>query len=420
MSSRFFGRKVVLAAFMTALFGWGVGFYGPPVFLYAVTQRTAWPVSLCSAAVTLHFLAGTLVVVNLPRLYQSLGMSRVSLLGSLLLCTGIYGWAVAQEPWQLFVAATLSGFGWVTMGAAAINAMIAPWFVSGRPAALSIAYNGASIGGVVFSSGWIYLINHLGFPRAALLVSALTLALVGFLAWRVYGVRPEHLGQHPDGADSAPSEQEATQSATESLLRRDPRFITLASSMALGLFAQIGLIAHMFLLLTPLLSDTQAGFAMGLATTAAIVGRLLVGRCMPSGADRRIVACASYGSQLLGCLLLMAMHAWPGFVWVGIALFGAGIGNATSLPPLIAQAEFPRHLTQRVVSLIVAIAQGSYAFAPAAFGLLKSLATGPWSGWPLFGLAAALQVAAMLLLVLGRRAPGSMQKSSRRPQSASC
>ncbi|MFA1637595.1 hypothetical protein ACDY95_29385, partial [Achromobacter ruhlandii] len=43
-----------------------------------------------------------------------------------------------------------------------------------------------------------------------------------------------------------------------------------------------------------------------------------------------------------------------------------GIGNATSLPPLIAQAEFAREDAARVVPLIVALSQGAYAFAPAA------------------------------------------------------
>ncbi len=57
----------------------------------------------------------------------------------------------------------------------------------------------------------------------------------------------------------------------------------------------------------------------------------------------------------------------------GVLLFGAGIGNTTSLPPLIAQVEFTRADAQRVVPLIVAIGQGTYAFAPAAFGALRSL-----------------------------------------------
>ena len=45
------------------------------------------------------------------------------------------------------------------MGAAAINAIVSPWFVRTRPAALSMAYNGASIGGVIFSPLWVAAIG---------------------------------------------------------------------------------------------------------------------------------------------------------------------------------------------------------------------------------------------------------------------
>ena len=62
---------------------------------------------------------------------------------------------------------------------------------------------------------------------------------------------------------------------------------------------------------------------------------------------------------------------------VGTLLFGAGIGNATSLPPLIAQVEFVRDEVARVVSLIVAVAQAGYAFAPAAFGLIRKATAAP-------------------------------------------
>ena len=46
----------------------------------------------------------------------------------------------------------------------------------------------------------------------------------------------------------------------------------------------------------------------------------------------------------------------------------------SSLPPLIAQAEFAKEDVSRVVSLNVAISQGTYAFAPAAFGLIREFA----------------------------------------------
>ena len=409
MNQPFFGRKVVAAAFVTALFGWGIGFYGPPIFLYTVIQRTGWSVQLCSAAVTVHFMAGTLVVVNLPRLYKRFGIPRITALGALLLCVGVYGWSIAREPSELFIAAILSGLGWVTLGAAAINAIIAPWFVTKRPAALAMAYNGASIGGVIFSSAWVFLINHLGFSQTALLIGVVTISIIGFLSVKVFGVLPEHFGQHADGAEVRPAELSNPSIASTIPLSHNPRFVTLAAGMSLGLFAQIGLIAHMFLLLAPYLTEQQSGLAMGLATASAIGGRVLVGWFMPVNANRRIVACISYASQLAGCLIMAALHTHPVLLWIGIVLFGAGIGNATSLPPLIAQAEFPRHQTQRVIALIVATSQGCYAFAPALFGMLTALTDGPGSAMLLFGFAAVLQAVAILVFTLGN---SSMRRKS--------
>ena len=91
-----------------------------------------------------------------------------------------------------------------------------------------------------------------------------------------------------------------------------------------------------------------------------------------AGADRRLIACASFAVQICGSLafLLAAGDNVP-LLLLGVALFGFGIGNATSLPPLIAQVEFVKEDVPRVVPMIVAIGQGTYAFAPAAFGLLR-------------------------------------------------
>src|SRR2546430_725528 len=148
---------------------------------------------------------------------------------------------------------------------------------------------------------------------------------------------------------------------------------------------------------------------MGAATAAAIGGRTLVGWLMPVGADRRLVSCISYAVQIAGSVaLIMAAGTSVPLLLAGVLLFGAGIGNATSLPPLIAQVEFVKDDVPRVVALIVAIAQGAYAFAPAAFGLIRELAAqaihGSAGAAPYFFAAAALvQVLAIGALLAGRR-----------------
>jgi hypothetical protein len=92
----------------------------------------------------------------------------------------------------------------------------------------------------------------------------------------------------------------------------------------------------------------------------------------------------------------------------GVILFGVGIGNATSLPPLIAQVEFVPDDVTRVVALIVAIAQGAYAFAPATFGLLREItppaSEASASAAPyLFAAALLLQSLAIAAFLAGRR-----------------
>src|SRR5205823_9829618 len=89
------------------------------------------------------------------------------------------------------------------------------------------------------------------------------------------------------------------------MLWRDRKFLTLTAGMAIGLFAQIGLLAHLFSLLVPALGAQLAGIAMGGATAAAIAGRTLVGWLMPAGADRRRIACASYFIQIVGSLAFL-------------------------------------------------------------------------------------------------------------------
>jgi MFS family permease len=219
------------------------------------------------------------------------------------------------------------------------------------------------------------------------------------------------MGLSPDGDAAGTPAAVVTSPAARplpgALLWHDLRFVTLAAGMALGLFAQIGLIAHLFSLLVPALGAQLAGLAMGLATASAIAGRTLVGWVMPSGADRRLVACVSYAVQIAGSIVLMAAagESVP-LLLVGVVLFGAGIGNATSLPPLIAQVEFVNDDVQRAVALIVAIGQGAYAFAPAAFGLIRELS--PHAGEPgaapiFFAVATFIQVLAICAFLIGRR-----------------
>lgn len=400
--AKFYGWRIVGAAFVLAFFGWGLGFYGPPVYLHAVREARGFSVGVVSMAVTVHYLAGAIVVANVPALYRRFGLPAVTIAGSVLLSVGVAGWAIAAAPWQLFAATIVSGAGWAAMGAVPVNAAVSPWFVRARPAALGTAYNGASFAGLIFSPLWVALISLTGFPLAAAMVGAVTVVTVAVVAARYFSRSPQQMGLEPDG-DAVGAANNVTSPHARPLpgpaLWRDFTFITLATGSALSLFAQIGLITHLYSLLVPALGAGWAGLTMGVGTGAGMGGRMVVAWLMPAGADRRLVACVSYAVQIVGTLLLIAAagESIP-LLLAGVLLFGVGIGNVTSMPPLIAQVEFVKEDVPRVVALVVAIGQATYAFAPAAFGFIRELS----GAGAVFAVAALIYLAAIGTLLVGR------------------
>jgi hypothetical protein len=339
---------------------------------------------MVSAAITCHFLLSAGIVARLPALHRRFGLVATTRAGGVLAGLGVATWAAAPLPWMLFPAAVVSGAGWALTSGAAINAMVAPWFDRRRPAAISMAFNGASVGGVLFAPLWAVLIARLGFPLAAVLVGATMAAAVWWIAGAYFRTTPANLGQRPDGDGTAPAGSgAATRPAPApraplpagAAVWRDRRFLTLSAAFALGLFAQIGLVAHLFSLLAPALGEAGAGLAVSLATACAVLGRTLVGWLLPADADRRVAPALNFAVQVAGCLALLAAGgASVPLLLLGCVLFGLGIGNLTSLPPLIAQSEFLRTDTGRVVALVTATNQAVFAFAPAVLGGLRSAA----------------------------------------------
>jgi MFS family permease len=276
---RFQGWCVVWVAFTVAAFGFGIGFYGPSVFLQTLHTTKGWSIAVISTAVTAHFLFGAAIVTYLPEIHRLLGIANATILGALLSAIGILGWSSARSPWHLFLVVIFSGSGWAVTSGAAINAMIAPWFDRDRPKALSHALNGASVGGVVFTPLLVWIIACMGFQPAAMVVAVAMLVVLATLAHGYLRHGPAEFGVASDGNSASPtvSDDNIPRLSRRALMKRK-EFATLSAAFALALFAQVGVLAHLLSRLTPELGTSGAAAAVSLTTISAVAGRMMVAR----------------------------------------------------------------------------------------------------------------------------------------------
>jgi MFS family permease len=369
------GWVIVAVAFLIAVFSWGLGFYGLGIYLVALRAHFGWSAADIAAAITVYYILGAaLTFLFVGPAFDRYGVRRVVIVGALVMAAGVAALPLATRLWQVHAIFALMSVGWASMSGAAINIIVAPWFDRRRGLAVSFALNGASAGGLVMAPLLVFLIDRLGFAAGLRTASALMLAVL--LPLLVWVVREKNPGEH-DPEDVAvalrlapPAEPMPSPWNARKILR-DPKFMTISIPFALGLTAQVGFLTHQVAFLTPMTGTVTAAWIVSLTAFVAIVGRFVTGLFVDR-VDRRAVACLNFLVQALAMAILMKTSA-PAWLAVGCVLFGLGLGNLTSLPGLIVQQEFPKRDFARIVSMVVGIAQFTFAFGP---GLLAWLEQG--------------------------------------------
>jgi MFS family permease len=368
------GWFVVAAAFLVALYGFGLGFYGPGIYLVALNSLHGWPVHELSSSITIYYVLGaTLLFFWVGPLFDRHGARKMVLAATVAMACGTMLLAHVTRPWQVYAAFTVMSAGWATMSGAAINIIVAPWFDKRRGLAVSWALNGASAGGIIIAPLLTFLATRFGLAVAIESVSASMLAILIPLAILV--LRPKRADEHdpvedaPDAKKSSIARPGEPSSFRLTTVLSSGVFITISVPFALGLTAQVGFLTHQIAFLSPTTGTVAAGWAMSMTTFAAVLGRIATGY-IADRFERRTVACVNFIVQMLGMAILVT-GTMPAMLYLGCVLFGLGVGNTTSFPGLLVQQDFPKQHFARIVSLVVAINQFSFAFGPSLLGQLE-------------------------------------------------
>jgi MFS family permease len=417
MSARYFyGWNVVGATFVMALFSFGLGFYGISVYVAMLQQLYGWSASAVSAPVTVYYVAGALLTAAIASVYERFGSPVVVAGGAVAMAAGIASLGLVGRPWQLYPVFLLMSVGWGAMSGAAINIVSAPWFQRRRGLAVSLAFNGATLGGVLVAPALLALVGRLGFSRALWIAALAQLSVLLALAVIVLRRGPETLGIGPDG-DTPRAAPAAGPTVADRRWRREAlrtwRFWSVSAPFALGLAAQVGVLTHLVAVVTPTLGAGGAARVVSATTAAALIGRLATGFVIDR-LNRRVVACATLLVQLAGLALLARAPSAAG-VYTACVLFGLGVGNLTTLPGLILAVEWPREHFSGLVGLVVGINQLTFAFGPTLVGVVRD-STGAYPA--ALGACAALQAISAALILLGPGRPAARRQVSHSPEGA--
>jgi MFS family permease len=404
-SPRYRGWRVVLACFLMALFLFGFGLYGHGVYLAELQRLNGWPAALISGASTLSLVLCNMLAAFTNELVTRLGLKRLVLVGLLALAASLILLAFATSPWQLYAAFALMSLGWIGMGTVVIATVMSLWFVHRRGFAISLAFTGASFGGVIVTPLLVLLVERVGFAAAMLTMTALMVAVLlpVVIAW----IGPPSTGSPAQAQNIDAQQPEAPPVAgdiSRTQLMRRLAFWTISVPFALALLAQIGFIVHQIALLEPKIGRTNAGFAVSVMTFVAIAGRLGLGMVIDRF-DPRLVTAISLVSQAAALLIILQTDNVT-FVLAACALFGFSVGNLITLPPLIIHREFSAASFTVVMGLSNAISGTVGSLGPALLGLVRG-----WSGD--YDVALALCIALELVaaaIVVGRLRPAAEGK----------
>ena len=367
------GWSVVLACGIIAAFSWGLGFYGLGVYLHALNRLHGWSAGLISVAVTVYYAlsAGCLVVVG--GLIDRRGPRGVLTYGVVTMAAAVALLGLITAPWQLFVVYVVMATSWSCLSSTGLSSTLLPWFGRRQGVAMTLALTGASVGGMVLVPILVALVQRYGFRFATTAVSVALLAIGLPLVVLVIRGRPTPdqvaVELRRDGPE-APAAEAALQSKawTRQEVLRVPLLWTLMVPFALALAAQVGFLVHQISVLEPSLGDSRAALTVSATTVAALLGRIVLG-VLSDRVDLRKLSAVNIGTQGVA---LAAMAAWPSPIplVVGSLVFGLGVGNLITLPPLLAREEFGPRSFGTVFGLVGAATQAGVALGPGLMGVL--------------------------------------------------
>ena len=403
----YYGWKIVAALLFLLTFTSGLSFYNHAIYLNALATQSNFDVSTASTAVSIFFLTGGVMGLFVARWVQEYDPRICITAGAIISFMSLSLLAYVSTVWQLFLVYAFFGTGFSASSLIPATTLVTKWFHRRRAMALSVASTGLSLGGVILTPLSAVMVESLGFKIAAPLIGVIFLVGVVPVAWMYLRESPESMGLHVDG-DLPESIDESVTSDPPQVIeggitfkeaRRRKFFWGVSLAYIFLMAAQVGGIAHQYGLARELLTEAETAIAVAILPVFSIIGRVIGGWIV----DRMSIRKFAISMMILQAASLSLLAGGFGIftLFLGLAAFGATVGNLLMLQPLLIADAFGVKDYARIFSVSNLMSSWGTAMGPGVLGFVYAT-SGSLYQLPYFVAAGAGALGIVLFLMGGK------------------
>jgi len=371
-----YGWWIVVGVVMVMFVGVGVGYYALAVFLGPLQDEHGWSNAAVSGATGMYFsLSGIAAAIFGPRVDRN-GPIGLMIIGTIGMAGAIAMVGRVSELWHLYTAYAVLAISFGMALGTGTSSIMSRWFVTRRAQAMSIAFIGPSLGGMVLVPVGTALVNagglRLAGPGLALVALVFGLPfIIAVLVWDPHQVGSEVDFGRPLEVDNEALGDDVQQRVwTRPEAARTMAFWALLIGFALVLCAQTGFIIHQLAFLEDRLgSANAASFALTVTAFGSIIARLAVG-VFGDRIDRRLLTVALFAVQAISVLIVTLVDN-TALTWVLVLIIGFTIGNVYMMQTLLISDVFGQVSFATVMGMIGLVSGIGTGFGPLIVGWIE-------------------------------------------------
>lgn len=371
-----YGWWITIGAAILMFVGVGVGYYALAVFLRPLQEENGWSNSVVSGATGMYFsVAGLTAAVVGPRIDRR-GPMAFMLVGVILMAGAVAAVGYLETVWQLYLTYVVLAIAFGLSTGTSVQSILNRWFVTRRAQAMSIAFTGVSVGGMVLVPLGTLLIDKGGLRLAAPAMGALVLIVglpmvLGVLVWD-----PRQIGTSVDYDKPLELTNELLDDSVQQRIWtraeaiRSLPFWAILVSFFLVLAAQTGFLLHQLSFLEDRFgSRNVASLTLTVTAFGSIVARLVVGQFADRLAKRNL-SVALFVIQAVSVLIVVFVDNIV-VTWVLVLIIGFTIGNIYMMQSLLVSEIFGFASFATVMGLVSVATQSGSGLGPFGVGWLE-------------------------------------------------